>query len=61
MGVAPVAGVKREEEAGILEFAIMLKTGTFSPLFPFSPFSRAQFPRSPSPFKAVTYRLLLGD
>ena len=41
MGVAPVAGVKREGEAGILEPAGMLKTGTFSPLFPFSPSSRA--------------------
>ena len=41
MGVAPVAGVKREGEAGILERAGMLKTGTFSSLFPFSPSSRA--------------------
>ena len=61
MGVARVAGVKREGEAGILERAGMLKTGTFPPLFPFSPsfpffslLSRAQFPRSPSPFKAAT-------
>ena len=40
MGVARVAGVKREGETGILERAGMLKTGTFSPLFPFSPSSR---------------------
>ena len=40
MGVARVAGVKREGETGILERAGMLKTGTFPPLFPFSPSSR---------------------
>ena len=63
MGAARVAGVKREVEAGILEPAGMLKTGTFPPLFPFSLFlppraplalSRTQFPRSPSPFKDAT-------
>ena len=41
MGVARVAGVKREGEAGVLERARMLKTGTFPPLLPLSPSSRA--------------------
>ena len=60
MGVARVAGVKREGEAGVLERARMLKTGTFPPLLPLSPSSRAQFPRSPSPFKAATQATISG-
>ena len=67
MGVARVAGVKREGEAGILQRAGMLKTGTFHPLIslflpPRAPLtlSRAQFSRSPSPFKAATQATLSG-
>ena len=67
MGVARVAGVKREGEAGILERAGMLKTGTFPPLFPFSPSSRA--PRALTrpisrvllPLLKLPRRLLLAD
>ena len=66
MGVAHVAGVKREGEAGILKRAGMLKTGTFPPLFPFSPSSRAPRALTPNsrvllPLLKLPRRLLLAD
>ena len=59
---------RRQKGKGKQKFwrARMLKTGTFSSLFSFSPprapfaLSRAQFPRSPSPFKAATQATFRG-
>ena len=67
MGVDRVGGVKREGEAGILERSGMLKTETFSPLFPFFSLlarpSRSHVPNSRVllPLLKLPPRLLLGD
>ena len=67
MGVARVAGVQREGETGILERAGLLKTGTFTPPFPFFSLlarpsrSHALNSRVLLPLLKLPRRLLLAD